>query len=95
MDNKVIYKCNKKNIPCNQNGCEHKWSYIDLPNGKGFERIRECSSSVWNPLVMIDKHRPSKIAITNTLRGAILCWFHIMQTIGENFNQLNIPWSLR
>ena len=85
----------KKNIPCNQDGCEHKWSYMDLSNGKGFERIRECNSFTWNPLVMIDKHRPSKIAITNVLRGSILCWFHIMQTIGENFNQLNIPWSLR
>ncbi|CAB5312000.1 unnamed protein product [Rhizophagus irregularis] len=48
-----------------------------------------------NQDVMIDKHRPSKIAITNVLHGSILCWFHIMQTIGENFNQLNIPWSLR
>ncbi|PKK64072.1 hypothetical protein RhiirC2_716525 [Rhizophagus irregularis] len=85
----------KKNIPCNQDGCEHKWSYMDLSNGKGFERIRECNSFTWNPLVMIDKHRPSKIAITNVLHGSILCWFHIMQTIGENFNQLNIPWSLR
>ncbi|CAB4473705.1 unnamed protein product [Rhizophagus irregularis] len=44
---------------------------------------------------MTDKHRLSKIAVTNILRGTILCWFHIMQTIGENFNQWNIPWLLR
>ncbi len=76
----------KKNILCDQNNCKHKWKYIDLSNGKEFERIRECNSFVWNPFVMIDKHRPSKIAITNTLRGFILCWFHIMQMIRENFN---------
>ena len=63
----------KKNILYDQNNCEHKWKYIDLSNGKGFERIRECNSFVWNPFVMIDKYRPSKIAITNTLRGFILC----------------------
>ncbi|PKB97279.1 hypothetical protein RhiirA5_468619 [Rhizophagus irregularis] len=72
---KLSIKAIKKNIQCDQNGCEHKWSYIDLPNGKGFKRIRECNSSNWNPLVMIDKHRPSKIAIDNNLHGAILCWY--------------------
>lgn len=40
---------------------------------------------------MIDKHRPSRIAIQSLLRGSILCWFHIMKTIGENFSQWNIP----
>ncbi|UZO14268.1 uncharacterized protein OCT59_005728 [Rhizophagus irregularis] len=57
------------------------------PLAFGFKRIRECNSSNWNSLVMIDKHRPSKIAIDNNLRGAILCWFHIMHTIGEDYNQ--------
>ncbi|PKY61806.1 hypothetical protein RhiirA4_432072 [Rhizophagus irregularis] len=85
----------KKNIPCDRDDCEHKWNYVNLPNGMGFERVRECNSFNWNPFVMTDKHRPSKIAVTNILRGTILCWFHIMQTIGENFNQWNIPWSLR
>ncbi|PKY35989.1 hypothetical protein RhiirB3_533385 [Rhizophagus irregularis] len=40
---------------------------------------------------IIDKHRPSRIAIQSLLRGSILCWFHIMKTIGENFSQWNIP----
>ncbi|PKC54138.1 hypothetical protein RhiirA1_507803 [Rhizophagus irregularis] len=44
---------------------------------------------------IIDKHRPSRIAIQSLLRGSILCWFHIMKTIGENFSQWNIPWSIR
>jgi hypothetical protein len=55
---------------------------------KGFERISNCANvQLWNPLAMIDKHRPLKIAIQNLLRGSILCWFHIMKTIGENFSQ--------
>jgi hypothetical protein len=57
-----------------------------LPNGKGFKRIRECNSSNWNPLVMINKHKPLKIAVDNNLCETILYWFHIMHTIGENFN---------
>src|ERR1051325_6926176 len=85
----------KTNIPCDQDGCEHKWSYVDLPNSKGFKRIRECNFSNWNPLVMIDKHKPSKITVDDNLRGIILCWFHIMHTVGENFNRWNIPWPLR
>ncbi|POG82010.1 uncharacterized protein OCT59_029956 [Rhizophagus irregularis] len=85
----------KKNIPCDWDDCEHKWNYVNLPNRMEFERVRECNSFNWNPFIMTDKHRPSKIAVTNILRGTILCWFHIMQTIGENFNQWNIPWSLR
>ena len=32
---------------------------------------------------MIDKHRLSKIAVTNILRGTILYWFHVMKTIGK------------
>ncbi|RGB39472.1 hypothetical protein C1646_811906 [Rhizophagus diaphanus] len=51
----------KTNIPCNQDDCEYKWSYVDLPNDKGFKRIRECNSSNWNPLVMIDKHKHQKL----------------------------------
>ncbi|PKB99203.1 hypothetical protein RhiirA5_430119 [Rhizophagus irregularis] len=85
----------KKNIPCDWDDCEHKWNYVNLPNRMEFERVRECNSFNWNPFIMTDKHRLSKIAVTNILRGTILCWFHIMQTIGENFNQWNIPWLLR
>ena len=36
---KLSIKAIKKNIPCDQNGCEHKRSYVDLPNGKGFESV--------------------------------------------------------
>ncbi|GBC50111.2 hypothetical protein GLOIN_2v1766610 [Rhizophagus irregularis DAOM 181602=DAOM 197198] len=57
------------------------------PLAFGFKRIRECNSSNWNSLVMIDKHRPSKIAIDNNLRGAILCWYSLalaFKIIGRN-----------
>jgi hypothetical protein len=86
----------KNNIPCNNQDCEHKWYYEDLSNGKGFQRITECAKNHnWIPLVMMDKHRPTKIATENILNRTILCWFHIMQTFGENLNNWSIPWSLR
>ncbi|CAB5194745.1 unnamed protein product [Rhizophagus irregularis] len=44
---------------------------------------------------MIDKSRPTKSAIKDILRGTFLCWFHVMQTLGENFNQWAIPWQIR
>ena len=86
----------KQNIPCSREECNHEWYYQDLPSGRGFERISSCANvQLWNPLAIIDKYHPSKIAIQNLLRGSILCWFHIMKTIGENFSQWNIPWSIR
>jgi len=64
----------KQNILCDREDCNHKWYYQDLPSGKGFERITNCTNiQLWNPLVMIDKHRPSKIAVQNLLHGLILC----------------------
>ncbi|CAB5217590.1 unnamed protein product [Rhizophagus irregularis] len=86
----------KNNVPCNNPDCEHKWYYEDLPNGKGFQRITECAKNhSWIPLVMMDKHRPTKIATEKVLDRTILCWFHVMQTFGENLNNWNISWPLR
>ncbi|UZO22615.1 uncharacterized protein OCT59_014975 [Rhizophagus irregularis] len=86
----------KQNIPCDHKGCNHEWYYQDLPSENGFERISKyANTQLWNPFVMINKHRPSKIAIQNLLRGSILCWFHIMKTIGKNFTHWNISWSIR
>ena len=86
----------KNNVPCDNLDCEHKWYYENLPNGKGFQRIIECAKNHnWIPLVMMDKHQPTKIATENILDRTILCWFHIMQTFGENLNNWNIPWPLR
>ena len=81
----------KKNIPCNNEFCEHKWYYENLLSGNGFQRVRECQNSNWKPYIMIDKHRPSKLAIQNILHKPILCWFHIIKTFGENLNKWNIP----
>ncbi|CAG8749969.1 3895_t:CDS:2, partial [Gigaspora rosea] len=84
------------NIPCADLTCEHPWHYEDLPNQKGFQRIRDCASNQpWNPTAMIDKHRLTKRGVDGIIRGTILCWFHIMQTFGENLKQWNIPHSLR
>ncbi|RHZ78710.1 hypothetical protein Glove_157g2 [Diversispora epigaea] len=71
---------NKQNIPCNDLNCNHPWHYENLPNNKGFKRIRDCNNQIWNPYVMIDKHKPSKLGV-GLVRGNILCWFHIMQTL--------------
>jgi len=86
----------KNNIPCNQANCDHIWYYEDLPNNLGFQRITPCSNeNSWNPTAMIDKHRPTKLGINGLLNGTILCWFHIMQTFGENLKNWNIDKSLR
>ncbi len=47
------------------------------------------------PYAMIDKHRPSKLAIQNILCGPILCWFHIMKTFCENLKNWHIPTQFR
>ena len=49
----------------------------------------------WIPLVMMDKHQPTKIATENVLNRTILCWFYAMQTLGENLNNWNVSRSLR
>ncbi|GBC42759.1 hypothetical protein GLOIN_2v1777145 [Rhizophagus irregularis DAOM 181602=DAOM 197198] len=92
----IALKLLKNNILCNDSNCEHKWYYEDLPNEKGFQRITECAKNHnWILLVMIDKHRPTKIATENVVDRTILCWFHIMQTFGENLNNWKVPWPLR
>ncbi|UZO29201.1 uncharacterized protein OCT59_022687 [Rhizophagus irregularis] len=70
--------------------------YENLPNNTGFRRITPCSNiNPWNPVAMIDKHRPTKLGVDGLLSGTILCWFHIMQTFGENLKNWNINQSLR
>ncbi|RIB29555.1 hypothetical protein C2G38_2155016 [Gigaspora rosea] len=49
----------QRNIPCNNNNCNHEYYYRKLANNKGFMRIRECAQ-LWQPFAMIDKHRPTK-----------------------------------
>ncbi|CAB4484066.1 unnamed protein product [Rhizophagus irregularis] len=76
--------------------CDHTWYYENLPNNTGFRRITPCSNiNPWNPVAMIDKHRPTKLGVDGLLSGTILCWFHIMQTFGENLKNWNINQSLR
>ncbi|RHZ69217.1 hypothetical protein Glove_286g4 [Diversispora epigaea] len=62
---------------------------------EGFKRIRDCNNQIWNSYVMIDKHRPSKLGVKGLVRGTILCWFHIMQTFGNNLKEWNIPQPFR
>ncbi len=86
----------KNNIPCNRVDCNHAWYYEDLPDNTGFRRITPCSNiNLWNPIAMIDKHRPTKLGVDGLLSGTILCWFHIMQNFGENLKNWNINQSLR
>jgi hypothetical protein len=63
----------KKNIPCDDESCQHTWYYEDLISGNGFQRVRECQNHNWKPLIMIDKHGPSKLAIQNSSHKPILC----------------------
>jgi len=82
--------------PCNDDNCEHHWYYEDLPNEKGFRRIRPCSqNNVWNPYIMIDKHRPSKLGLEGLTCGTILCWFHMMQTLSNHLSEWKIPQQFR
>lgn len=86
----------KQNIPCNDNNCEHNWYYEDLHDAKGFKRVRPCSQNhLWNPYMMIDKHRPSKLGIEGLTCGVILCWFHIMQTLSNHLKEWQIPQKFR
>ncbi|CAG8654741.1 4378_t:CDS:2, partial [Funneliformis caledonium] len=39
--------------------------YEDLVSENGFRQVPECQNDDWMPYVMIDKHRPSKLAIQN------------------------------
>jgi len=83
-------------MPCSEPQCNHPWHYEDLPNEKGFKRIRDCQSTrTWCPIAMIDKHWPTKIGVQGLLRGTILCWFHIMQTLNDHLKEWNIPHQLR
>lgn len=52
----AIIEAIKKNIPCNNTLCQHKWYYEDLISGNGFQRVRECQNDQWKPYAMIDKH---------------------------------------
>jgi len=92
---KIAIDAVKKNIPCDNEFCEHKWYYENLLSGNGFQRVRECLNRNWTPFIMIDKHRPSKLAILNIRHKPILCWFHIMKIFSENLNNWNIPAKLR
>ncbi|GES80339.1 hypothetical protein GLOIN_2v1542684 [Rhizophagus clarus] len=86
----------KQNILCNDNNCEHHWYYEDLSDENGFRRIHPCSqNNLWNPYIIIDKHRPSKLGVDGLTRCVILCWFHIIQTLGNNFKEWQIPQQFR
>ncbi|KAF0450146.1 proteophosphoglycan ppg4 [Gigaspora margarita] len=84
----------KANIPCNDPNCLHRYQYIDLPKRMGFRCQLECTSN-WNPLAMMDKHRPTKLALQGLIHGTILCWFHIMSTLEEHLKTWKVEWPLR
>ncbi|KAF0559078.1 proteophosphoglycan ppg4 [Gigaspora margarita] len=44
---------------------------------------------------MMDKHRPTKLALQGLVHGTILCWFHIMSTLGEHLKIWKVDCSLR
>ncbi|KAF0438404.1 proteophosphoglycan ppg4 [Gigaspora margarita] len=64
-------------------------SMAKLSTGLEFMRILNCAP-VWRPFAVIDKHQPTKRGLQHILRGVILCWFHIMQTLGEHLKNLRI-----
>ncbi|KAF0541199.1 proteophosphoglycan ppg4 [Gigaspora margarita] len=84
----------KINIPCNDPTCMHCYQYTNLPNGMGFQHQPECISN-WNPLAMMDKHWPTKLALQGLVCGAILCWFHIMATLGKHLKMWKVDCLLR
>ncbi|CAG8660392.1 5150_t:CDS:2, partial [Scutellospora calospora] len=86
---RIVVQAVKVNIPCNNSTCMYHYQYTNLPNGMGFQHQVECISN-WNPLDMIDKHRPTKLALQNLTRGTILCWFHIIAILGEHLKMWKI-----
>ena len=47
--------------------------YEDLPDNAGFQRITPCSNiDSWNPVAMIDKHRPTKLGVDGLLTLLVL-----------------------
>ncbi|KAF0415594.1 gephyrin: PROVISIONAL [Gigaspora margarita] len=44
---------------------------------------------------MMDKHRPTKLALQGLIRRTILCWFYIILTLGEHLKIWKVKWPLR
>ncbi|RIB05642.1 hypothetical protein C2G38_2219090 [Gigaspora rosea] len=65
---RIAVQAVQANIPCNNPNCLHQYYYSNLPDGKGFLRQLECTSN-WYPLAMIDKYRPTKLALQGLVRG--------------------------
>ncbi|CAG8755138.1 16231_t:CDS:2, partial [Cetraspora pellucida] len=82
------------NIPCSDPNCLHQYNYINLLDRKEFRRQLEYASN-WYPLARIDKHRSTKLALQGLVRNTILCWFHIMATLGEYLRIWKVDWLLR
>jgi hypothetical protein len=80
------YNVIKNNIPCDPNYRQHENYYEDLPNGKGFQRIRDCAKrKPWNPYCMNEKGHLSKYAP----------FFHTMQNFGDDLNTFWVPSEYR
>ncbi|CAG8652532.1 25642_t:CDS:2 [Gigaspora rosea] len=65
---RIAVQAVQANIPCNNPNCLHQYYYSNLPDGKGFLRQLECTSN-WYPLAMIDKYRPTKLALQGLVRA--------------------------
>ena len=64
----------------------------DLSNNLGFRRVKICSDMyLWNPIAMIDKHRPIKLGVNGLL--TLLVPHYAMH--GENLKNWNIEQPLR
>ncbi|CAI2182233.1 1074_t:CDS:2 [Funneliformis geosporum] len=99
-DDKTPVRCAitaiRKNLPCSLEDCEHPWHYEDLPNERGFKRIRKCSQDQpWNPIAMIDQHLPIKKVLDGVVAGTCLSWTFLMQKLAENLKNWDVSRSLR
>ncbi len=99
-DDQVPIRCAvtaiRENIPCSREGCDHPWYYEDLPNERGFKRMRKCSEGyLWNPIAMIDQHLPIKEALDGIVLGTCLSWTFLMQKLAEKLKAWDVPRTLR
>ncbi|PKC70304.1 hypothetical protein RhiirA1_501757 [Rhizophagus irregularis] len=86
----------RENIPCNRKDCEHPWYYEDLPNERGFKRIRKCSEEQpWNPIAMIDQYLPIKKALDGIVTDTCLSWTFLMQKLAEKLKAWDVSRVLR
>ncbi|RIB24314.1 hypothetical protein C2G38_2168847 [Gigaspora rosea] len=68
----------------NELKAQGKVLYYQCPVVLASENSPEHYYQLINPLAMMNKYQPTKLALQGLVHGTILCWFHIMSTLGQS-----------